>query len=391
MLRSLHEIITEALDRTTPVQEEEKIPIHQGLGRVLADAVMLPDQVADFDQSTVDGYAIAYSNLSPNRLSTFRVIADLAPGESYGKAIGLFEAVQVRSGSPVPEGCDCIVLHDVVKHEPGRIVVPPGQKRQQNIQFSGSAMQQEKEAIGAGALLGAEDLGALLGLDQQSLTVVGVPKVAVFSSGAHALMLSGMLTEMGMEVVSYPCSDGGDDLEAFEALLLQAASEADAVICMDRLTDAALEKRLARVAEIGEVQVISSALEPSIQSAFGRIRGRPFFNLQGDPVSTWIHLIMTLRPALFRLMGVNQQPEAPRFECAFRGRFQKKNERITFLPGRVHFSQDGSSWVEISGATGGEGPLVMAGLIRSNALILLPEGVINLVSGDRVTVQLIRC
>ncbi len=386
-MQALKEIQREALDRTTPVQDEESVPIEEAEGRILASSIMLPDELAPHDQASIEGYAIAYANLSPNRLSTFRVVADLPVGKIPDFSVGLFEAVGVRCGSQLPEGCDCVVGFDVVKHEKDRIIIPPGQKRGQNILRAGKKITQCREAITAGKRLTSPDLVTLLTQQMKEITVVRRVKVAVLSSGRQALMIQSALKRIGMETLHFQMAQEGD-LESSEEILLQAAGSTDAILSMGRLSDEQNLRLLKTVSSIGEIKRFDAAIEPAIHHAFGRIRGVPFISLQGAPMAAWVHFLLVARPALFHLMG-SMLPDLPRFECAFRGRFQKKNTRLSFITGRIHYGKDGN-WVEAINSPGDDARTLSA-LSGANALIMLPEGNINLVSGDRVTVQLINC
>lgn len=42
----------------SPLNEEERVPLRQALGRTLAEDIEAREYVPDFDRSTVDGYAV---------------------------------------------------------------------------------------------------------------------------------------------------------------------------------------------------------------------------------------------------------------------------------------------------------------------------------------------
>jgi molybdopterin molybdotransferase len=48
-------------ERIVPVDGRESVPLHQALGRVLAENIIAPVNVPPFDNSAVDGFAVRRS------------------------------------------------------------------------------------------------------------------------------------------------------------------------------------------------------------------------------------------------------------------------------------------------------------------------------------------
>ena len=87
---------TEARERTltrvSPVTETETVPILSALGRVLAEPVTAPFNVPNHDNTSMDGYAVRFDDLSPDGETVLTVVADLPAGDRLTRTIGAGEA-----------------------------------------------------------------------------------------------------------------------------------------------------------------------------------------------------------------------------------------------------------------------------------------------------------
>src|SRR5208283_1963985 len=114
----------------------EQVALAQGLGRALAEEVTARRTQPPFPASAMDGYAARSADLKsvPAKL---KVVGNVPAGQSYGKKLGAGEAVRIFTGSPVPEGADCIVIQEDTAREgdwvtvreapkPGRHIRPAG-------------------------------------------------------------------------------------------------------------------------------------------------------------------------------------------------------------------------------------------------------------------------
>ena len=53
----------------------------------------------------------------------------------------------------------------------------------------------------------------------------------------------------------------------------------------------------------GEVDFFRVAMQPGMPQAFGKIEGKPYFGLPGNPVSVFVSFEVFVRPALMKMMG----------------------------------------------------------------------------------------
>jgi molybdopterin molybdotransferase len=81
-------------------------------GCVLAEDVVAPWPLPQFDNSAMDGYAVRAEDVkeaSDDNPIELPVVADIAAGDSRLTAIGPGLAARIMTGAPMPAGADAIV------------------------------------------------------------------------------------------------------------------------------------------------------------------------------------------------------------------------------------------------------------------------------------------
>ncbi|MEY2654068.1 MAG: hypothetical protein RLZZ524_1096, partial [Pseudomonadota bacterium] len=172
-----------------PIHGDETVPLHQALGRVLAEAVISPIDVPAHDNSAMDGYAFASSDLpAPGSEATLDVVATLHAGDVPDFTVPAGGCVRIMTGAVMPAGLDTVVPQELCRstaHDGGaRVtlaagVVQPGENRR----HAGEDLARGKPAVPAGRLLRPAELGLIASLGIARVTVRRRLRVALFSTG----------------------------------------------------------------------------------------------------------------------------------------------------------------------------------------------------------------
>ncbi|MBF0446992.1 MAG: molybdopterin molybdotransferase MoeA [Magnetococcales bacterium] len=390
----------QVLARVNPVTNLEAVTPLNGLGRVLSSPVSAPVNVPNHDNAAMDGYALNINDLHADQATTLRVIADLPAGDRISTPIQTGQAVRIMTGAPIPPGCDCVVMQEMVERNKALISVPCGQKKGQHIRLAGEDIQAGSDVLPKGRRLGPADLGLLTSVGVSEITVFRRPVVALLSSGNEVIeggaelkpgqvydsnrtTLYNALTALGVEVLDLGVVR--DNLHEIEETLHRAGQEADAIISTGGVSvgDYDLIKEVLK--KHGNIHFWKVAMKPGKPQAYGQLNNALFFGLPGNPVSCLTVFLTIVRPALLQLMGAN--PEPPKtLTVPFRGTLVKKHDRMDFVRGILHFDTEGA-WVETTGA---QGSGILTSLSKANAFIILPEAPVTLSDGDLVTVQQIQ-
>ena len=150
--------------RLEPVVEAENVPLLAAAGRVLAQDVVAGMDLPPHANSAVDGYAVAHSDLFPDRETVLPV--------------GRGEAIRIFTGVPIPEGADTLIMQEacvaIDGSDGGQVRVKPGTKKGANHRQAGEDASAGAVALRAGRRLFPADLGlaAALGRDRLLLSSI---------------------------------------------------------------------------------------------------------------------------------------------------------------------------------------------------------------------------
>jgi molybdopterin molybdotransferase len=381
------------LHRTLPMPE--RVPLRECAGRVLAEGVYADRDFPPFARSTRDGYAVRSTDLAtvPARL---RVVGHVKAGSNFSGTVDPGQCVEIMTGAPVPQGADAVLM---VEHatrlgeqiEAGRSlallenVVPHGSEARQ-----GDLLVPQRRRIGYG------EVGMMAAVGMQSVLVYPKPRVAILPNGD--------------EVVEVEVSPGPFQIRNSNGYSLQvqvAAAQAEPVslgIAPDRkdrlreMIEQGLQADLLLLsggvsvgkydlveqvlAELGaEFSFDGVAMQPGRPVVFGRARGKFFFGLPGNPLSTLVTFELFVRGALRLLSGEDEAPLV--FLRARLGRdLRRKAGLVAFLPALLQGI--GHEPVVIPVEWKGSGDL--ASLNRANCYLAVPEEVEELRAGEWVSV-----
>src|SRR6266571_3280046 len=95
-----------------PVSAVERVHIRQALGRVLAADVVSPIAVPGHDNSAMDGYAVRFADLAPDRETVLKRVGDSFAGKPWGGVLGAGRCVRIFTGGVMPRGADTVVMQE---------------------------------------------------------------------------------------------------------------------------------------------------------------------------------------------------------------------------------------------------------------------------------------
>jgi len=242
--------------------------VRQALDRVLAEDVISPIDVPTHDNSAMDGWALRFGDLATSGETRLNNIGTAFAGRAFAGAINAGETVRIMTGAILPQGVDCVVIQEAARVEGDVVIIPPGQRREQNTRCAGEDLQAGRAAVAAGKKLRPAEIGIIASLGVAELSVRRRVRVALFSTGdelcsigtpltpgavydSNRYTLWGMLTRLGCEVIDMGVVR--DEPAALEAAFREAAGCADAIITSGGVSvgEADFIKQL--MAQLGEV------------------------------------------------------------------------------------------------------------------------------------------
>ncbi|MBU1237979.1 MAG: molybdopterin molybdotransferase MoeA [Gammaproteobacteria bacterium] len=399
------------LDMLPAVSGHECVFVRQALGRVLAEDVISPVDVPAHDNSAMDGWALRSADLAAEGETRLKNIGTAFAGRAFEGKVSRGETVRIMTGAVLPAGVDCVVVQEVSRVEGDTVIVPPGQRADQNIRRAGEDLKAGKPAIAAGKLLRPAELGIIASLGIAEVSVRRRVRVALFSTGdelcsigtplfpgavydSNRYTLWGMLTRLGCDVIDMGVVK--DEPAALEAAFREAANCADVIVTSGGVSvgEADFIKQLMQ--KLGEVAFWKIAMKPGRPMAFGRINagriqpdgeskpGAWLFGLPGNPVAVMVTFYQFARPALLKLMGLDPVPEFPTFPARCVEDIKKGKGRTEFQRG-ILFQENGEWCVR---PTGHQGSGVLSSMAKADCFIVLEHERGKVSAGETVQVQL---
>ena len=381
----------------SPVKETEPAKTMAALGRVLAQDIVPAINVPAHDNSAMDGYAVRFSDL--NEETSLEEIGSAFAGRVFEGKVSPGQCVRIMTGAVMPAGTDTVVIQEATRKEGGRILIPPGQKKSQNVRYAGEDLKAGVPVLKSGRLIRAADLGLIASLGLGTVQVKRRLRVAFFSTGdelasigaplkegevydSNRYTLYGMLSRLGVEI-----TDMGvvrDDPAALEAAFRKASSQSDVVITTGGVSvgEADFVKQL--MGKLGEVLFWKIAMRPGRPMAFGKIGDAFLFGLPGNPVAVMVTFYQFVRDALLHLSGRTDDFVLPLLKVAAAVPLRK-------VPGRTEYQRgilfrEGAEWKVKT--TGQQGSGVLRSMSEANCFIVLEHERGKVVAGEPVGVQL---
>lgn len=381
-------------ERVPPVEDREAVALDAADGRVLAQVLRAPLDLPPFDNSAVDGYAVAYADLVPDRATTLPVAGRLAAGHGAGHVAAPGSAVRIFTGAPMPAGTDTVFMQEDVELVDGRAVLPPGLEVGANRRPRGEDITAGSPALESGRRLRAHDVALAAALGCERLVVRRQLKVALFSTGdeivspgeplppaslydANRFALGALLRRYGCAVTDLGIVR--DERAAVIAKLDAAARGHDLVLTSGGVSTGDEDHVRAAVEAAGALVFWRLAIKPGRPVAMGVLGGTPFVGLPGNPVAVFVTFAYVVRPLLAALLGETLPRRVPvAVSSSFAHR--KKAGRREFL--RVTLAVGSGAPVARLHPVDGAG--IITSLTRTDGLVVVPEDVVAIAPGDRL-------
>jgi molybdopterin molybdotransferase len=380
------------------VAATERIAIRQALGRVLAEDIVPSINVPAHDNSAMDGYAVRFSDLDTGETALTEVGTAFA-GRVFDGKVGARECVRVMTGAVMPAGTDTVVIQEVARKDGHRVLVPPGQKKAQNVRYAGEDLKAGIAVLHPGRQIGPADLGLVASLGIGEVAVKRKLKVAFFATGdelasigtplkegevydSNRYTLCGMLARLGVEV-----KDLGvvrDDPALLEDAFRRASALSDVVITTGGVSVGEADFTRELMAKLGEVLFWKIAMRPGRPMAFGRIGNAFLFGLPGNPVAVMVTFYQFVRDALLHLSGRSDDYAIPLLKVKAAAPLRKVPGRTEYQRG-ILFREDGEWKVR---TTGQQGSGVLRSMSEANCFIVLEHARGKVDAGEPVGVQL---
>ena len=340
------------------------VPLSAARDRVLAERVDADIDVPGFDRASMDGYAVrARDTFGADEANptTLTDAGTVHAGESPDVTVESGTAAEISTGAVMPDGADAVVMvEQTTRSDDGveiRTAVTPGE----HVMLAGADIAAGARALGPGTRLTPREIGLLSALGVDEVPVRARPRVGIVSTGdelvrpgeeldsgagqiydVNSYTIAAGVEDAGGEPVLYP--HAGDDFEAMEELLHEAADECDLVLSSGSTSASAVDVIYRVIEERGDLRLHGVAVKPGKPMLVGTIGESAYVGLPGYPVSALTIFRTFVAPVVRSAAGLPEPRTATvTGEMAVRERYAEGRMRL--MPAGLVTAGDGTTLV----------------------------------------------
>ncbi len=397
-----------------PLLPQEEIAISDALGRVASEDIFSPEDLPEFDRSTMDGYAVRSADTfgaTESLAALLKVVGDIPMGVMPVHALAKGEAMKIATGGALPKGADAVVMFEHVQVVDGTsIEVVKSVAPLENMVQAGDDIRKGETVLTRGHRIRPQDMAALAGLGLSRINVIKRPRVAIISTGneivpadaapapgrirdSNSFNLEGLITQQG----GVPLKKGiiPDDCARLKATLEDAMRDAHLILMTGGSSVGTADLTAKVINDMGGpgVLVHGVAIKPGKPLIIGVVgssgREVPVFGLPGHPAAVSICFDVFVRPVLARLSGEVPHPALEGLP-PYRTVKARLARSIASSPGREDHvrvtleKRDDGLWARpVFGASG-----LVSTLVKALGTVVVPLNEIGIEAGEEVEVRL---
>ncbi len=393
---SVEKALSRILKSIASKKDTELVPLKKSYGRVLAKDIKSNQNIPNYKNSAMDGYAVCMDDTKSKDKYTFRCVGESFAGRPYNKNVKVNEAVKVMTGGMVPNSCNAVVMKELVKNIDDKIIVDTNIFKDQNIRFPGEDIKKNDTVLTKGKQIDDVDMGILASLGQANILVYSRPIIGFFSTGdelvsidnpikisqvydSNRYLLHGLLQKYPIEIKDFGVVK--DKLTSVEKKLTLASNKCDLLLTTGGVSvgDADFIKNALK--RLGKVNFWKIAVKPGRPLAFGKIKKCFFFGLPGNPVSVVVTFNLFVNAAIRKMSGQINSPSLS-ITAKLQSGIKKRKGRKEYKRGILTIN-NGKFFVKSSGAQGSN---ILSSLKDANCYIELAEYIERIKEGDNVKV-----
>ena len=415
-----------------------ELSLGDAYGLILAEDVTAASPLPSFDNSAMDGYAVRVEDVaaaSEDNPITLPVVAEVAAGDTGAYALPPGTAVRIMTGAMLPHGTEAVVPVEWTDAGRARVAIRAKADFGTSVRLAGGDAKAGEVLVTKGTKLRPMHIAVIAAAGRGTILVRPRPRVVVLSTGSELAepgtpIIPGRIWDSNSFMIAAAAREAG--CLAYRQAIVPDNPEQVLPAIEDQLVRADLLVTTGGVSMGGEYDVVKAALrqlgtigfrkvamQPGMPQGFGTVavpisgpasgaaedqapagllsrladRGEvaeapvragehdrvPIFTLPGNPVSAYVSFQIFVRPAIGALQAYDGLGlEMIRAELT--GPLRSPPGRRSFLRGVLDRPAG-----QVAPLTG-QGSHQVATLGKANALIIVPEGTVQMAAGETADV-----
>jgi len=310
--------------------DADQCPLQDARGRTLHADFVAPEDAPPYHRAIVEGFLVNAADTQgadEKSPKSFRVTGAVRPGDTECPPIGAGEAIEVATGSIVPDGPLAVVrMWEAKRSGDGFSVTRPFPPRF-FVEDAGCDHALGSVVLPAGTVLGPAELGIVAAFGVDRVAVARAPRVCLFSSGdevipyteamrpgairdSNAVMLAAAVAEAGGSPTF--CGIMHDDFDGFVAAAKKALATADMMLVSGGTAVGGRDFISDLIKALGELLVDGVPMRSGRPLIMGVADGKPLVCVAGHPPEALRGFMLFGVPAVDRLLGRDRPlPEDP--------------------------------------------------------------------------------
>nr|NLD41319.1 molybdopterin molybdotransferase MoeA [Actinomycetales bacterium] len=402
-MRSVGEHLQVCLEVVGPLPRLAVV-LPDAVGCVLAEDVVAPADLPVTDLAALDGYAVRAADVAgADRGEVGLVVVDeVRAGSSGPVRLPEGAAVLIASGAPMPGGADAVVPLDATDRGTARVLVRRAMRPGERVRERASEAVSGEVVLRSGERVGPRELALVAALGRGRVEVHPKPRVVLLSVGDELVepgkpARAGQVFDANSHALASAVADAGavpirvgaapDAYGELRELIEDQLVRADLVITTGGLSQGQGDTVSDVVGPLGSVRFDDVAISPGRRFGVGIIgepgSETPVLCLPGDPVAVQVAYEAFVRPALLHMAG-HTEIYRPTVHARAGADWESPAGVREFVPARLTGTPgEGYRWEAV------DRPGALTGLVRANALAVVPEGVTRLAAGSEVPCMLL--
>jgi molybdopterin molybdotransferase len=324
---------------TQPISDSELIDVAASLGRILAENIISPHPLPNFQRSTVDGYAVRARDThgaSDSLPAYLHLIGEVPMGDAPAFEIDAGQCALIHTGGMLPNGADAVVMLEYTQRtsNAGQLPVAIGEIELfravadgENVIRVGEDVAQGQTIQTKGSLMGPAEIGGLMALGILEVKVVRKVRVGLISTGDEVIdprdsPRSGQVRDVNSYTLGALVENSGgsaklygiisDQFDALRDVAAQALSECDMVIITAGSSASTRDMTADVIRSLGLPGVLVHGINtrPGKPTILGVSDGKAVIGLPGNPVSALVNGYLFVVPVIEKLLGMLPRPRA---------------------------------------------------------------------------------
>ncbi|SDL95096.1 molybdopterin biosynthesis protein [Halarsenatibacter silvermanii] len=366
----------------------EIISTCSAVGRITAEEHVANRSAPHFYASAMDGFAVKSQETeeanerNPVKLKISR------------------DALEVNTGSPIPEDFDAVIkIENVEFVEDEFIKIYESVSPWNNLRSIGESILKGEQVVTSHTRLNAAQTGALLEAGITEVEVFQKPFLKILPTGDEIVPPEkepeiGEIVEFNSQMISSRAEEVGaqveiadicpDDPELLRDELKKAAAGTDMVATIAGSSAGSRDHMVEVLAEMGEVKIHGVDIMPGKPLLLGDVDGTPIIGLPGYPLSCLLDVNLFLEPALKQLQGEISYSEKTE-KAVLKRKVSSSPGRDEFL--RVNLKLEGDDYAAVPRRRGASS---MKSLTQADGYLKISAEKEGLTAGDIGEVRLLK-